>query len=949
MTQEPAPIRAGGPLPRRSRAPRAAALAALLAAAHAPSPARAQQQGQQGQGTPQAPAEPPSVPRGAGGALVTPPAPPAAPAGQPTPPRALNYTPPEYPPEAEKQGLEASVTLQLDIDRDGRVKQAVVVESAGHGFDEAAVAAAQKLEFEPARRADGAPAAARILYRYTFTLKTAPSTASPADGAPPAAADNLRGAVLASGGDVPLAGATVSVARAPEAGGGARERDASAAAPPAPAATEATTDERGSFAFLGLPPGRYKVTIAAPGFEPLTVEEDIAAGEQLEVKYRLLPRGDGLEVTVRGDRPPREVTKRTLEQREINRIPGTNGDALRSLQNLPGVARPPALAGLLIVRGSGPQDTQTFVDGTQVPLIYHFGGLSSVVPTEMLEKIDFYPGNFSAKYGRVQGGIVDVSLRSPRDDGKLHGLAQMDLIDARFLLEGPVPFLENTRFMVAGRRSYIGETFGPALEAAGAGVTQAPVYYDYQVLLETEPTPSSRLRLTFFGADDALELLLADPQPSEPALSGDVGLHTAFQRLQLRYDHELTDRDRLDGVLAIARDDADFGIGPIYFQIDLKTLSGRLEYSRRMSKGVVFNAGVDVFAGLYGVNFRGPALNRPGEPPNQPFSTRALQEFSREGEFFYPAAYAELELAPSPRAKIVPGVRLDYQDLNQQATVSPRVNGRVDVVPGFPRTTLKGGVGVFHQPPQFQEVIPPLGNPGLRSTRALHYAAGVEQEVTRNIEASAEGFYKQLDELVFGVNQPGSVQLDYQNVGSGRVIGGEFLLKYKPDDRFFGWAAYTLSRSTRVPGPGEAERLVSFDQTHILTVLGSYRLGDGWEFGARFRLVSGNLVTPNVCNVNELSCDPYRTNALFYAPTGTYTPIPFSTPYSERLPAFHQLDVRLDKTWKFRRWKLSAYLDVQNVYNNANSEAIQYNYNYTARQYVSGLPILPSFGLRGEF
>ncbi|WP_438019617.1 TonB-dependent receptor [Sorangium sp. So ce315] len=938
MTPEPAPTRAGGPLPRRSRTPRAAALAALLAAALPPSPARAQQQGQ---AAPQAPAEPPSVPRGAGGALVTPPAAPAAPAGQPTPPRALNYTPPEYPPEAEAQGLEGAVTLQLDIDRNGRVKQAVVVESAGHGFDEAAVAAARKLEFDPARRADGTPAAARILYRYTFTLKTAPAAPPPAaDGATAPLADNLRGTVLASSGDVPLAGATVSVVRAPQAGDGA---------PTAPAAPEVTTDERGSFAFLDLPPGRYQVTIAAPGFEPLSVEEDIAAGEQIEVKYRLLPRGEGLEVTVRGERPPREVTKRTLAQREINRIPGTNGDALRSLQNLPGVARPPALAGLLIVRGSGPQDTQTFVDGTQVPLIYHFGGLSSVVPTEMLEKIDFYPGNFSAKYGRVQGGIVDVSLRSPNEDGQLHGLAQMDLIDARFLLEGPVPFLENTRFMVAGRRSYIGDSFGPALEAAGAGVTQAPVYYDYQVLLETEPTPSSRLRLTFFGADDALELLLADPQPSEPALSGDIGLHTAFQRLQLRYDHELTDRDRLDGVLAIARDDADFGIGPIFFQVDLKSLSGRLEYSRRMSKGVVFNAGLDVSAGLYGVSFRGPAPNRPGEPPNQPFSTRTLQEISREGAFFYPAAYTELELAPSPRAKIVPGVRLDYQDLNRRATVSPRVNGRVDLVPGFPRTTVKGGVGVFHQPPQFQEVIPPLGNPGLRSTRALHYAAGVEQEVTRNIEASAEGFYKQLDELVFGVNQPGSVQLDYQNVGSGRVIGGEFLLKYKPDDRFFGWAAYTLSRSTRVPGPGEPERLVSFDQTHILTVLGSYRLGDGWEFGARFRLVSGNLVTPNVCNVNELSCDPYRTNALFYAPTGTYTPIPFSTPFSERLPPFHQLDVRLDKTWKFRRWKLSAYLDVQNVYNNANSEAIQYNYNFTARQYVSGLPILPSFGLRGEF
>ncbi|AUX41432.1 ligand-gated channel protein [Sorangium cellulosum] len=943
VTPTPAPVRLDGSTPPRARRRASAALAALLAAALSPAPARAQQppqgspappQAPPGQAAPPAPPGPTGVPRGADGALVQPADAAPAPAGRATPPRALNYTPPEYPKEAEQQGIEGSVTLQLDIDRSGRVKQAVVVESGGHGFDESAVAAAQKLEFEPARRADGTPAAARILYRYSFTLKPAAPPPDAAGAAMPA--ENLRGTVLASGGDVPLAGATVSVART----GGAA---------PAAAAPELTTDESGAFRFVDLPPGRYQVTIEAPGFEPLSVEEDIAAGEQLEVKYRLLPRGEGLEVTVRGDRPPREVTKRTLEQREINRIPGTNGDALRSLQNLPGVARPPSIAGLLIVRGSGPQDTQTFIDGTQVPLVYHFGGLSSVVPTEMLEKIDFYPGNFSAKYGRVQGGIVDVALRSPKADGEYHGLAQMDLIDARLLLEGPVPFLENVRFAVAGRRSYIGESFGPVLEAAGAGVTQAPVYYDYQALLEAEPTPSSRLRLAFFGSDDALELLLSDPVPNEPALSGNVGVHTAFQRLQVRYDHELTDRDRLEGVVAIGRDDADFGVGPIYFQIDLRTLSGRLEYSRRLSKGATFNTGLDMSTGLYTVSFRGPAPNRPGEPRNQPFSTRTLQEVSREGSFFFPAAYAELELAPSARAKLVPGLRLDYQDLNQQVTVSPRVNGRVDVAHGFPRTTVKGGVGVFHQPPQFNEVIPPLGNPDLRSTRALHYAVGVEQELTRNIEASAEGFYKQLDDLVVGLDEASTVQLQYRNAGSGRVIGGEFLLKYKPDDRFFGWAAYTLSRSTRVPGPGEAERLVSFDQTHILTVLGSYRLGDGWEFGARFRLVSGNLVTPNVCNVYEQTCDPYRTNALFHAPTGTYTPIPFSGTNTERLPAFHQLDLRLDKTWAWKRFRLSAYLDVQNVYNNTNSEAIQYNFNYTARQYVTGLPVLPSFGLRGEF
>jgi outer membrane receptor protein involved in Fe transport len=309
----------------------------------------------------------------------------------------------------------------------------------------------------------------------------------------------------------------------------------------------------------------------------------------------------------------------------------------------------------------------------------------------------------------------------------------------------------------------------------------------------------------------------------------------------------------------------------------------------------------------------------------------------------------EFELAPSPRARLVPGLRVDFQRDNQEVTASPRVNGRYDILQGFPRTTAKAGVGVFYQPPQFQETIEPLGTPGLRSNQALQYGVGVEQELTRHLEVSAELFYKQLDNLVVGVPQESGTGTDYQNQGKGAVIGGEFLLKYKPDERFFGWAAYTLSRSTRIDGPGREERLVPFDQTHILTVLGSYELGLGWEFGARFRLVSGNLITPNVCNVELQECDPNRTNALFHGATGAYTPIPFSGPASERLPLFHQLDIRVDKRWKFKDWQLSAYLDVQNVYNSQNAEGLQYSFNYAARQYISGLPILPSIGLRGEF
>src|SRR5262249_37836873 len=154
--------------------------------------------------------------------------------------------------------------------------------------------------------------------------------------------------------------------------------------------------------------------------------------------------------------------------------------------------------------------------------------------------------------------------------------------------------------------------------------------------------------------------------------------------------------------------------------------------------------------------------------------------------------------------------------------------------------------------------------------RATHLSFGFEQEFTRRIELSMEGFYKDLSQLVVG---------KLGNVGTGRVFGAETLFRYKPDDRFFGWIAYTLSRSERIE-PGFPAHLAPFDQTHIFTMLGSYRLGRGWELGARFRLVSGNVYTPN-------SYGFYDENI------GTNLPLQAFPPYQARVPLFQELDLRV--------------------------------------------------------
>jgi TonB family protein len=850
----------------------------------------------------------PSVPSGASGAVITAPKDepaPAAPAAPVlTPPRVEKDEGPLYPEQALKDGVAEAVTVRVIvlIDPSGAVREATLEAPVGHGFDEAALDAARKLVFAPARK-NGVAVAARWKHEFVF----------PPQGA------HLVGRVVSSASDRRgLAGATITVR----------------AADGVERATQ--TDEDGRFRVEPLPAGTYRIVVSASGMKSQVSDEPLRPGEEATLTLRLEPEAvaataatstdddQAEEVTVRGRRPPREVTRRTLEQRELSRIPGTNGDALRALQNLPGVARPPGIAGLLVVRGSAPQDTQVFIDGTLIPLVYHFGGLSSVVPTEMLDHFDFFPGNFSAQYGRGMGGIVDVAIRDPKKD-KLHGLAQVDLIDARVLAEGPIA--DGWRFAVAGRRSWVDLWLKPVLEQTGAGVTTAPVYYDYQALVEKDFSKRASFRVMLFGSDDRLDVLIKSVNASNPNIAGGISAHTGFWRLQARYKNRFSDDTEFRLTSAVGQDFVDFTLGDNFFKLTTNPISTRAELAQKLGQGVTMNTGLDLQYDPYTVDVRFPPFPKPGQPPGGPALSQPSLTSSDKGSIYRPGIYSEFEVTPWKGGRLVPGARLDYAKDTRQWDFAPRVVARQDLTSGFPRTTLKGGAGVYFQPPQPQETNLVFGQPGLSSNRAIHYSTGVEQELTKYLEFSVEGFYKQLDRLVSQGNG---------NTGTGRAYGIETLIRYKPDARFFGWLAYTLSRSVRREAPGEPERASTFDQTHILTVLGSYRLGHGWELGARFRLVSGNRYTP-------------RTYGFFDESSASYLSLNEFPTNGQRLPLFHQLDLRVDKTWKYAKWQLSAYLDVQNAYNQGNVEGTSYNYNFTQSTRATGLPFLPSLGMRAEF
>src|SRR5690606_36667474 len=162
------------------------------------------------------------------------------------------------------------------------------------------------------------------------------------------------------------------------------------------------------------------------------------------------------------------------DAKRADRIPGTFGDVLAVIRNFPGVARTPG--GGLVVRGSAPEDSKILVDKIEVPILYHFGNLRSVMPLGMVERIDFYPGNYSVEYGRATGGVVDVKLKelAPK---KFGGYGDFNLFDTSVYLETPVG--EDWAVAVAGRRSYVDALLSAIVPNDGGGdQIVAPRYWD---------------------------------------------------------------------------------------------------------------------------------------------------------------------------------------------------------------------------------------------------------------------------------------------------------------------------------------------------------------------------------------------------------------------------------------------------------------------------------------
>ncbi len=853
-------------------------------------------------------------------------------------------SPPSYPPLALEKRMEAVVVLDLTIAEDGMmdavsVQTVTITTEAGEpyvsavevedefGFAKAALIAGNSLEFNPAE-VDGTPVSVQVSYTYRFTLPEVVAPTVVPDTAPPPprvedakpAVINFEGAFVERGTRSEVAAVKITVYK----GEGEQAEG-----------YEAVSDDKGRFAFYDLAPGKWTILAEKTGYLPYKTTEMVVDGKVTTTKY-YFERGsyNEYDVTIEAERPRKEVSRRSLRGADIEKIPGTLGDPVLVIENLPGVAR--TLGGDIIVRGSGPTDTRVFIDGTAVPLIYHFGGLKSVFPAKIIESIDFYPGNFSAAYGRGMGGVFDLHLKRLNPD-RFHGSIDVSVLDTSVYFEAPIT--DTLAMGIAGRRSYVDFVLDAVIpDDASIGLISAPRYYDYQFFGNWRPAPAHDIRWLFLGSDDLFELLFDDPAraANAGATSNELSLGTAFQRITGDYRYTPNAQLKNHLKLSAGQDLVNFNVlGFLGAEFNIKSLTMRDTLSYRFNSHVSIDVGLDTeFINSTGTVKLPPPPREGEQTPNMPPDNVLETKFESDNLLFV-APYIEGEIQVAGFT-FVPGLRMDYFGLSDSYSVDPRMVVRYD----GPSWAVKGGAAVVHQAPDFPDIDEVFGNPDLDLQRAYQYSVGGEWSPLDYIKADVTLFYKDMRNLVTSsdrvIERNGEmVPEKLANDGVGRVYGAEVFLEHTFANNMRGWISYTLSRAERRDRAGEDYRLFDYDQTHILAVVASYILPRNWELGLRWRLVSGNLDTPVVGSVFDNDQD-------------AYTPI-YGAVNSGRLPTFHQLDLRVDKTWVFNEWKLSAYLSLINSYNRGNPEAVNYNYDYSEKNYTTGLPILPILGVKGDW
>ena len=625
----------------------------------------------------------------------------------------------------------------------------------------------------------------------------------------------------------------------------------------------------------------------------------------------------------------------TMPAGEAQRLPGGFADPTRFLTSLPGVSNDSDFDGLMFVQGGDGGQNRILVDQVSVSDAYHFGGVVSVLNTDVIDRLEFLSGGYTAEYGDALSGVLKIKRRIG-NLSDVRGTAGLSLLTANGTLEGPLGWDGKGSWLVAARRSYVDQV----LKGRSAGPAALPAYWDVDARVFRR-VGANDLRLGFLRSGDFLSARLGDTFSFAPAESSGLEWNRQLTLASLNWERAAGPWSLSQAVAYAWRAQGIelFGSLPQHADQTVRTFDWRAD-ARRPSRRVTWVTGAQVTHAHseYGLDINRLSILEPDRRsnPRSPLdTTRVVAGY--EGRNVYLAGYvqAETNLIDSTLSAIV-GVRVERASRSGQTEPTPRL--RLSWRTPVDGLVLHAAAGEYLQFPSDRlEADPTIGNPDLRAERARHLLVGAARTFRRGERVSLEAYHKRLSDLiVFDANAPAGVR-PYSNSGRGTARGIEFLT-HVPRARWDAWVSYTLGEVRYQDFAGGPIYAPAQDLRHTIAVVGRVRPSEGWTFGVKWRAQSGRPYTP-IVGREDLS--------EFYDGVG-WIPV-LGAYHSGRFPWYHRLDLRGERAFRLGTTHVTAALEVINAYGRHNLYDYRYLDGYSRAEPVRMLPFLPSFGVTVAF
>lgn len=679
-----------------------------------------------------------------------------------------------------------------------------------------------------------------------------------------------------------------------------------------PDGTLVPLDERGEFV-IELEDG-VETTLEVLSLDHLGQTIQLTPPLDRPLRLFLEPTSAPGEIVVESFKPTADLTRHAVDAEMAFETPGTYDDAIRLVQALPAVNVQREFSpssGEVSVRGSQAGDNRYYLDGIEVPYLYHFNQYASVFPASQLAGLELFPSTFGSRYGDAVGAIVEASSPVERPED-VSGSVGLNMVTVGADLKAPLP--KRWWLSVAGRRSFH--------DITGDVTGQFPLwprFYDFSVRAENGDADAGT-GVFASGAGDRYaravgELDVLDPveQTTTPTLD----FRRDYQLLGVR--HRWKKGRFVAGVLH-DRVLAEVDVGGRFDQRTL-TLPMRLDTQGRAEEILSWDAGMELRPELAWLDVEsagrfGALVTR--EAPATNWGWTAEQTLWR----LRGAGYTTLHAQVGP-VRVMPGLRVGLDSAGWKPTIEPRLAFRFRLAE---HSELRLAAGRYQQRPETVEV---LYNPDFPTTDSWQVGGGFDQAIAGRLELSVDGYYKHLQNVLF---QPaeGSPELRRR----GEAWGAELTLRYRMRETFFIWAWFAYGRSVVHTETGERQS-TGADQPFSGGLVTSWNILPELNVAARYRVASGSPYT-------EINGSTYDAGLDTWLPR-------YATTNGARLPTYQKIDLRVAYTFIFKKWSLALSADVWIVPKSSAQLYPAWNYDYTEQNFVIGPTVMPLLGLRATF